>query len=559
MKTINFKGYQVKTISLKEGLCNQILTEVYKKSDKSLFLSFFRNLRDYFLDKKTKKDFEDFNTKNHFGLFQIESGLSGYYDIAKNKTVFLLDKNILDSIKLLDGEELYGLADYVWTAFVHEDTHFQQQNKIDKSMSKKGLKPLKINKNYIQYDPDLPYDLNIERNVKYFSNQYEVDALAREVGEKLRILYNLNGEKDEKVVHKTVKDIFKDIKNNNLPKSNKIIDAEEIKKVINIYWDPRINKNVKLDFFGTLFEYLYEREDQKKGVIEEFLINMILKEQFLKNKGRILWRGSKYKEWKSGVFCCPYVSTQVLYALNFSKDFDKPIVENAKYLSQFVIKKPLNLFNARSQKDCRILEDFFRKNKMHDWLESLPLLADNDWLDVFEIEERECLIEILKELGFEGFVNIEGNSGKTLRNAFYTLNISVKNDLYGFDGVGVFDFNNLMEVKTLQSWNEIKKEFAVQLEINSAKNEVLKNLFENWEIYKNNLNLFVKDSLKNVRIWNFLTEKEIEELYKNFDYENFKNNFEKEKLRLKENYRQLPVDYLKLYNEKVQRSFLNRR
>lgn len=286
---------------------------------------------------------------------------------------------------------------------------------------------------------------------------------------------------------------------------------------------------------------------------------MILKEQFLKNKGRILWRGSEYREWKPGVFCCPYVSTQVLYALNFSKDFDKPIVENAKYLSQFVIKKPLNLFNARSQKDCRILEDFFRKNKMHDWLESLPLLADNDWLDVFEIEERECLIEILKELGFEGFINIERNSRKILRNAFYTLNVSVKNDLYGFDGIGVFDFNNLMEVKTLQGWNEIKKEFAVQLEINSAKNEVLKNLFENWEIYKNNLNLFVKDSLKNVRIWNFLTEKEIEELYKNFDYENFKNNFEKEKLRLKENYRQLPVDYLKLYNEKVQRGFLNRR
>lgn len=286
---------------------------------------------------------------------------------------------------------------------------------------------------------------------------------------------------------------------------------------------------------------------------------MILKEQFLKNKGRILWRGSKYREWKPGVFCCPYVSTQVLYALNFSKDFDKSIVENAKYLSQFVIKKPLNLFNARSQKDCRILEDFFRKNKMHDWLESLPLLADNDWLDVFEIEERECLIEILKELGFEGFVNIERNSGKILRNAFYTLNISVKNDLYEFDGIGVFDFNNLMEVKTLQGWNEIKKEFAVQLEINSAKNEVLKNLFENWEKYKNNLNLFVEDSLKNIMIWNFLTEKEIEKLYKNFDYENFKNNFEKEKLRLKENYRQLPVDYLKLYNEKVQRSFLNRR
>lgn len=261
MKTINFKNYQVKVIFLKESLCNQVLTEVYKKSDKILFLSFFRNLRDYLLDKKTKKDFEDFNERNHFGLFQIESGLSGYYDISENKIIFLLDKTTLDLIKLIDEEELYDLADYIWTAFVHEDTHFQQQNKINKSMSKKGLKPLKINRNYIQYDPDLPYDLDIERNVKYFSNQYEVDALVREVGEKLKILYRLNDEKDEKVIHKTVRNIFKDIKNNNLPKNNKIIDAEEIKKVINIYWDPRISKNVKLDFFGTLFEYLYEMAD----------------------------------------------------------------------------------------------------------------------------------------------------------------------------------------------------------------------------------------------------------------------------------------------------------
>lgn len=261
MKTINFKNHQVKTISLKEGLCNQILTEIYKKSDKSLFFSFFRNLRDYLLDRKTKKDFDDFNTRNRFELFQIDSGLSGYYDATENKIVFLLDKTILDSIKLLDGEELYDLADYVWTAFVHEDTHFQQQNKIDKSMSKKGLKPLKIDKDYIQYDPDLPYDLDIERNVKYFSNQYEIDALAREVGEKLKILYNLNDEKDEKVIHKTVRNIFEDIKNDKLPKNNKIVDTEEIKKVINIYWNPRISKNVKLDFFGTLFEYLYERED----------------------------------------------------------------------------------------------------------------------------------------------------------------------------------------------------------------------------------------------------------------------------------------------------------
>jgi hypothetical protein len=87
----------------------------------------------------------------------------------------------------------------------------------------------------------------------------------------------------------------------------------------------------------------------------------------------------------------------------------------------------------------------------------------------------------------------------------------------------------------------------ILLEINTAKNEALKNLFENWRIYKNDSNLFVEDSLKNVMIWNFLTRKEIEELYRNFNYENFKNNFEKEKLELKEKYRPRPVNYLKIY------------
>ncbi len=38
-----------------------------------------------------------------------------------------------------------------------------------------------------------------------------------------------------------------------------------------------------------------------------------------------------------------------------------------------------------------------------------------------------------------------------------------------------------------------------------------------------------------------------ETAYKNFDYENFKNNFEKEKLGLKEKYRPILVNYLKLY------------
>lgn len=279
---------------------------------------------------------------------------------------------------------------------------------------------------------------------------------------------------------------------------------------------------------------------------------MILKEQLLKNRNRILWRGSIHKNWDSTktVFGCPYVTTKVVYALNFSKDFDEPIVDHAKYLTQFVIKKPLNLFNARSKKDIQKLEAYFRTHDMLSWLGTLPLLADNDWLDVFDLVEREYLIDILKELNYDGFVNIEGNSGKILRNAFYTLDVVAKNDLYGFDGIGIFDLNNLREVKVLQGWDEIKKESEVQYEINSVKDIAIKLLFGNWDKYENNEKLFIQDALLHNEIRNFLSEDDLHEMFSKFDYESFNNTLDKKKKFLKENHRPLhSLNYFKVFKE----------
>lgn len=246
---------------LKECLENKILTEVYQKSDKTRFLKFFNNLQAYLLDEITEGEFNEFSKKEHFELFRIPEGLGGYFDDSKNTIVFLLDSRTLELIKEAKDEEIYDLANYVWTAFVHEDTHFQQQNFVNNSMEKKGLKPLKISKSYVKYDSSLPYDLSIERNIQYFSNQFEVDALAREIGEKLKTLYQVeNSSLTEAQLHRLVQSIFKDIKNDNLPKSKKV-DRNEIQKVVSIYWDPRISKKVKLKFFGTLFEYLYNEEN----------------------------------------------------------------------------------------------------------------------------------------------------------------------------------------------------------------------------------------------------------------------------------------------------------
>ncbi len=273
---------------------------------------------------------------------------------------------------------------------------------------------------------------------------------------------------------------------------------------------------------------------------------MILKEQFLKNKNRIFWRGSTRENWDptKTIYGCPYVTTDLLYALNFSKPPTKPIVNNSTYLTQFVIEKPLNLFNARSKKDVKKLEDFFRTNKMNSWLKALPLLADNDWLEIFEIEERELLITILKELNYDGFVNIEGSGGRILRNYLYTLNIQTKNDLYGFNGIGIFDINNFKKVKVLRGWKDIKEEFDVKLLINSAKNEVYKFFLEN---ENKQLNEIIDELLKNVFVWNFFTRNDLQHLYKDFDFEEMKKKVAKRKKFLEEAKRPICINYVQLF------------
>ena len=260
IKEIRYSEYSHKhLLTLKECLENKILTEVYQKSDKIRFLHIFDNLRNYLLDLKTEKEFNEFNQKERVEICRIENGLGGFYDENKNKIVLLLDGPTLDLITISNAEDLHKIVEYVWTAFVHEDTHFQQQNLVNKNMAEKNLEPLKISKGYIKYNPDLPYDLDIKRNVSYFSNQYEVDALAREVGEKIKIVYDLDSIKDEAVLHKTILSIFDDIKKGGLPKSESL-DVDGIQKVVNIYWDPRISKKAKMKFFSTLYEYLYNLE-----------------------------------------------------------------------------------------------------------------------------------------------------------------------------------------------------------------------------------------------------------------------------------------------------------
>lgn len=247
----------VKIRTLKECLLNKILTEVYQKSDKTRFLQLFHSLKDYLLDKISEEDFNTFLKREHFRILRIPEGLSGYYENSTNTICLLFDSKTLNSIASSKDSELQDIVDYIWTAFVHEDTHHQQQLKVAADRSSRQLPPLKVNKHYIKYDDNLPYDLSINSNVQYFSNPNEIDALAREVGEKIKLFFNFDALKNEVELHRKVREVFETIKKDDFQKKVKNIDFDEIKKVVNIYWDPRISKKAKMEFFGTLYEYLY--------------------------------------------------------------------------------------------------------------------------------------------------------------------------------------------------------------------------------------------------------------------------------------------------------------
>lgn len=257
MRILEYKGNQVKLISLRECLKGKILAEVYQKSDRTRCLRFFDMLQKYLKDELSETEFNGYKQKEHFDIYRIDQdSIGGYYEISTNTIVILLNSAIINLLPTFTEEQRYKLADYFWTSFVHEDTHLQQQTKLNKARERKQLAPLKICNRYIKYNVDLSYDLDIPENVDYYSQFIEADAIAREIGEKLTIIYDLNS-LESYDLHETVSGIFEDIKKDTLKDSD---FSDEIQKIVNIYWDPRIPKKAKSKFFGTLYEYLYRKE-----------------------------------------------------------------------------------------------------------------------------------------------------------------------------------------------------------------------------------------------------------------------------------------------------------
>lgn len=237
----------LKQINFKELMKESILNELYKKASETICFRFLETFKKYLNKEISEEEFNTFRKENHFDIEVLPThgtGIRGYYNLSTKNYVIQIEKGLEIIFHSLTNEQLYTLVKKFWLWFIHEDTHKQQ----DDLSGGFGL-----GKNYICFLDSDPTNLDIQQNVDYFNQLVEADAYAREVGEILKILYNIPKEGTEPSRSGLITDIINDIKD------DKVKD-KDVQQITSIYWDPRINKKAKMKFFGTLYEYLYGEE-----------------------------------------------------------------------------------------------------------------------------------------------------------------------------------------------------------------------------------------------------------------------------------------------------------
>lgn len=130
---------------------------------------------------------------------------------------------------------------------------------------------------------------------------------------------------------------------------------------------------------------------------------MVLNEQWLKDhfnrnyyQGRI-FNFDKNKKIFKNLF---YLTTFLPYAMTYAND-DNGIVIN------YHLNKDINIFNARCKTDYDLIKDKVESSSL---LEYVDRLANEDWIfedDIFDQKTKISFINIIKDLGYDGFFNIE--------------------------------------------------------------------------------------------------------------------------------------------------------
>lgn len=241
---------------------------------------------------------------------------------------------------------------------------------------------------------------------------------------------------------------------------------------------------------------------------------MLLSEQSYTNLNRIYYHGSKTDSlniYKSR-FNSLYLTTSFLYAVIYS--YRNEDLKHGKVFA-YKLKKNLNIFNARSKKDIDTLKKHFHSNYIELLGNKYKLteeflskyLASRDWFFVFDksMKIREQFIEVLQEIGYDGFFNYEWQKDvkEHLHNDFIAPSIDNQ------PAVGIFDISNLQQIDSY-SYKDFFK-FEQFKDVYKKDKEILAK-------YVSNLVNFTDESSESIEILSleyaiknscFLEEKEV--------------------------------------------------
>ena len=255
---------------------------------------------------------------------------------------------------------------------------------------------------------------------------------------------------------------------------------------------------------------------------------MVLAEQKYTNLNRVYYHGFNPKSTKKlscGEF---YLTTSFPYAAEYAGPIGT--------VAEFFLKKESNIFNALAKKDFELLKSFC-ENSAKQYLNVLSRLKKNDWFKLFDrdVEKRQGLLEIIEQLGFDGYFNFEIDS--ELEEDYIDQDEMISPALVSSPAIAVFDKDCLIRGDTFYG----REEFIQNEEVQKARQVQIDYLAYRF------LELYEKGKLteKNVRnlyrktcgIY-FFTLAELCDITKNWKFDELfkdKDKFIKEFQFLKEN------------------------
>jgi len=195
---------------------------------------------------------------------------------------------------------------------------------------------------------------------------------------------------------------------------------------------------------------------------------MLLNEQLYKNFYRPYFRGQR-KDWdieKANFKNESYFTTSPFYAYFYARGEEEGVV------IEYRLNNNVNIFNLNSKKDYFTLHKFLIDSNENKLLRCLNDLKNNDWTFVLNGDDnRNELLSIVKELGYDGFFNYEyiESMRSDLDIAEIKYPLVDKNPAIGVFNSGVFkkvaEYQK-EEIKNIGNWKpyiEFEKKYISQL------------------------------------------------------------------------------------------------